>query len=178
MEKQDIKSMTQEELRAFLVSLGEKPFRTAQIYQWMHEKLASSFDDMTNLSKVLRQKLQDACEYVSLEKVRVQISQITEGIPVATTFATNHIRQIGIGLAKEFRHRRTGDKTHRRKLAKHSRMLFFFAVGATVGTVFCQLFVGKAIWVTILPLCIIFVTLLHADLTTEKNRVEQKPAGH
>ena len=75
MEKQDIKSMTQEELRAFLVSLGEKPFRTAQIYQWMHEKLASSFDDMTNLSKVLRQKLQDACEYVSLEKVRVQISQ-------------------------------------------------------------------------------------------------------
>ena len=63
MEKQDIKSMTQEELRAFLVSLGEKPFRTAQIYQWMHEKLASSFDDMTNLSKVL-------------EKVRVQISQI------------------------------------------------------------------------------------------------------
>ena len=68
--------MTQEELRAFLVSLGEKPFRTAQIYQWMHEKLASSFDDMTNLSKVLRQKLQDACEYVSLEKVRVQISQI------------------------------------------------------------------------------------------------------
>ena len=42
MEKQDIKSMTQEELRAFLVSLGEKPFRTAQIYQWMHEKLASS----------------------------------------------------------------------------------------------------------------------------------------
>ena len=76
MEKQDIKSMTQEELRAFLVSLGEKPFRTAQIYQWMHEKLASSFDDMTNLSKILRQKLQDACEYVSLEKVRVQISQI------------------------------------------------------------------------------------------------------
>jgi uncharacterized membrane protein YoaK (UPF0700 family) len=101
-----------------------------------------------------------------------------EGIPVATTFATNHIRQIGIGLAKELRHRHTGDKTHRRKLAKHSRMLFFFAMGATVGTVFCHLFVGKAIWVTILPLCVIFVTLLHADLTTEKNMVEQKPAGH
>ena len=37
MEKQDIKSMTQEELRAFLVRLGEKPVRTAQSYQWMHE---------------------------------------------------------------------------------------------------------------------------------------------
>ena len=55
---------------------GRKTIPDRQIYQWMHEKLASSFDDMTNLSKVLRQKLQDACEYVSLEKVRVQISQI------------------------------------------------------------------------------------------------------
>lgn len=86
MEKQDIKSMTQEELRAFLVSLGEKPFRTAQIYQWMHEKLASSFDDMTNLSKVLRQKLQDACEYVSLEKVRVRFRRSME--PASTCSAS------------------------------------------------------------------------------------------
>ena len=36
--RQDIKSMYQEELRAFLVSLGEKPFRTAQIYRWMRMK--------------------------------------------------------------------------------------------------------------------------------------------
>ena len=36
MEKQDIKSMTQEELRAFLVSLGEKPFRTVQILSLIH----------------------------------------------------------------------------------------------------------------------------------------------
>ena len=53
MEKQDIKSMTQEELRAFLVSLGEKPFRTAQIYQWMHEKLAVSYTHLT-LPTILR----------------------------------------------------------------------------------------------------------------------------
>ena len=76
MEKTDIKSLDYDELKDFFVSIGEKPFRAKQVYQWMHEKLASSFDDMTNLSKVLRQKLQDACEYVSLEKVRVQISQI------------------------------------------------------------------------------------------------------
>ena len=75
-EKTDIKSMNLEELKSYMESIGEKPFRAKQLYQWMHEKLASSFDDMTNLSKVLRQKLQDACEYVSLEKVRVQISQI------------------------------------------------------------------------------------------------------
>ncbi len=76
MEKCDIKSMTQEELRNFLTELDEKPFRAEQIYKWMHEKLAASFDDMTNLSKALRQKLKDSCEYVSLEQVKVQISQI------------------------------------------------------------------------------------------------------
>lgn len=101
-----------------------------------------------------------------------------EGIPVATTFATNHIRQIGVGLAKELRHRRTGDKSHREKLAKHSEMLFFFAAGAVVGTVFCHLLVGRAIWITALPMAVIFFSLLHADLTTERALVERKPSGH
>ena len=101
-----------------------------------------------------------------------------EGIPVATTFATNHIRQIGVGLAKELRHRRTGDKSHRPKLARHTEMLFFFASGAVVGTVFCHLLVGRAIWITALPMAVIFGTLFHADLTTERALVERKPSGH
>ena len=101
-----------------------------------------------------------------------------EGIPVATTFATNHIRQIGVGLAKELRHRRTGDKSHRPKLARHAEMLFFFASGTVVGTVFCHLLVGRAIWITALPMAVIFGTLLHADLTTERALVERKPSGH
>lgn len=101
-----------------------------------------------------------------------------EGVPVATTFATNHIRQIGVGLAKELRHRHSADKSHRRKLARHCGMLFFFILGAVTGTVFCHLLVGRAIWLTMIPLGIIFLTLLHADRTTEKELVEQKPAGH
>ena len=101
-----------------------------------------------------------------------------EGIPVATTFATNHIRQIGVGLAKEVRHRRTGDRSHRPRLARHAEMLFFFAAGAVVGTVFCHLLVGRAIWVTALPMAVILATLLHADLTTERALVERKPSGH
>ena len=127
------------------------------------------------------------------ESAPVQISQVAinfiasmqyntfrqaEGIPVATTFATNHIRQIGVGLAKELRHRRTGDKSHRPKLARHAEMLFFFASGAVVGTVFCHLLVGRAIWITALPMAVIFGTLLHADLTTERALVERKPSGH
>lgn len=101
-----------------------------------------------------------------------------EGVPVATTFATNHIRQIGVGLAKELRHRHSADKSHRRKLARHCGMLFFFILGAVTGTVFCHLLVGRAIWLTMIPLGIIFLTLLHADRTTEKELVEHKPAGH
>ena len=101
-----------------------------------------------------------------------------EGVPMATTFATNHIRQLGIGLAKEILHRHSEDKSHRVKILRHFQMLIFFVLGAVVGTVFCNLLVGRAIWVTLLPLGIVFGAMLHADLTTEKNMVEKKPAGH
>ena len=101
-----------------------------------------------------------------------------EGIPVATTFITNHIRQIGVGLAKEFHHRHSDNKSHRKKLITHAGMLFFFATGVIVGTVFCHLLLGRAIWLTIIPLGVIFINLLRADLTTEKSLVEKKPSGH
>ncbi len=56
-EKIDIKSLTFAELSAQLTELGEKAFRVNQIYQWLHVKLVEDFDDMTNLSKDLREKL-------------------------------------------------------------------------------------------------------------------------
>lgn len=46
------------------------------------------------------------------------------------------------------------------------------------GTVFCKLMLGRAIWLTLLPLGVVFAALLHADLTTERDMVERKPAGH
>lgn len=101
-----------------------------------------------------------------------------EGIPMATTFATNHIRQIGIGLAKEIKYFRTGNKAHRKKLTRHFEMLLFFVLGAVVGTVLCHLFSGKAIWATLIPFGIVFCTLFHADRTTEKDMFERKPLGH
>lgn len=97
---------------------------------------------------------------------------------MATTFATNHIRQIGVGLAKEIRHCHTKDKSHRKKLLQHSVMLIFFLVGSVVGTVLCSLFIGKAIWATLIPLGVILGTLLYADLKAEKDMMEKKPAGH
>ena len=127
------------------------------------------------------------------ESAPVQISQVAinfiasmqyntfrqaEGTPMATTFATNHIRQIGVGLAKELRHRKMGDKSHRPKLKKHFWMLLCFLAGAVIGTVLCNIFVGKAIWVTLIPFAVVFGALIHADFTTEKELMEQKPSGH
>lgn len=127
------------------------------------------------------------------ESAPVQISQVAinfiasmqyntfrqaEGVPMATTFATNHIRQIGVGLAKEVKHLHTKNRSHREKLLQHFEMLMFFLIGAVVGTVLCNIFVGKAIWATLIPLGVILATLLYADLVAEKDRMEQKPAGH
>ena len=72
----DIKSMTLEELQTYFIELGEKPFRAKQVYQWMHEKLVRSFDDMSNLSKDLREKLQSQGELTNLNMVQVQESAI------------------------------------------------------------------------------------------------------
>ena len=66
MEKTDIKSLNYEELQEFIKETGEKAFRAKQISQWMHEKLAEGFDEMTNLSGVLREKLKQTCIYTCL----------------------------------------------------------------------------------------------------------------
>ena len=55
--KKDIRAYEYEELQKELERLGEKPFRAKQIYEWLHVKLADRFDEMTNLSVKLREKL-------------------------------------------------------------------------------------------------------------------------
>lgn len=75
-EKTDIKSMTLEELMDYCTSLGEKPFRAKQIYEWMHVRLASSFDEMTNLPKNLREKLKEEASLTILTEEDLQISKI------------------------------------------------------------------------------------------------------
>ena len=55
----DIRSMNLEEMEALAISLGEKAFRGKQLFQWVHEKQADDFDEMTNLSAAFREKLKD-----------------------------------------------------------------------------------------------------------------------
>ena len=74
--RDSIKSMNLEELKSYMESIGEKPFRAKQLYQWMHEKQAASFDEMTNLSKNLRETLKEKADLTVLEEELVQISKI------------------------------------------------------------------------------------------------------
>lgn len=57
--QKDIRTLTKSEIEQILVALGEPKFRAKQIYEWLWQKGARYFDEMTNLSKDLRQKLND-----------------------------------------------------------------------------------------------------------------------
>ena len=76
MEKKDIASYSFEELQEEMLAIGEKGFRSRQIYSWIHEKLVDDFEEMTNLSKTLRQKLEAAYEIRRVEMEKRQISKI------------------------------------------------------------------------------------------------------
>jgi len=72
----DIKSMTLTELKKELEQAGEKSFRAAQLYDWMHCKLAAGYDEMTNLPLSLRSKLKGNYPYTSLLPIEVQESRL------------------------------------------------------------------------------------------------------
>ena len=76
MDKKDIRSYTLEELKTEMEGIGEKAFRAKQIYEWLHVKLADSFDEMTNLSKDLREKLSRQYRIPAVEMLERQISKI------------------------------------------------------------------------------------------------------
>lgn len=75
LEKTDIKSLDLQELMQFIVDLGEPKFRAKQLYDWMHVKLASNYDEMVNIPKTLKEKLLENTFYASLRPARVQVSK-------------------------------------------------------------------------------------------------------
>lgn len=72
----DIKSLTLKELKDEMQKMGEKPFRAKQLYEWMHVKLARSYEEMTNIPKSLIEKCKQNYEYTSVKEVMVQTSAI------------------------------------------------------------------------------------------------------
>lgn len=96
----DIKSLTLEELKEEMKALGEKEFRAIQLYEWMHRKMAGSYEEMTNLSKAFRERLCQEYSFTTLHMVKEQISkqdgtrkylfQLTDGNLVETVLMKYH----------------------------------------------------------------------------------------
>jgi 23S rRNA (adenine2503-C2)-methyltransferase len=71
----DLYELTEDELATLLKSWGEPNFRVKQLWDWLYEKRVSSFDEMTNLSKGLRERLKAEAKLGSLETVTEQASR-------------------------------------------------------------------------------------------------------
>lgn len=80
MDNYDIKSLTLPELTEVLKELGQPVFRAKQVFEWLHVKLADGYDDMTNLSKGLRETLKEKYPVTLLEEVTSLHSQTDETV--------------------------------------------------------------------------------------------------
>ncbi len=119
MEKiKDIRNLTNEELLAFFEEKGEKKFRAKQVMEWLWQKGAGSFDEMSNISIATRKLLSDnfllnkiklADEQVSSDRTikcafEVEPGKIVEGvlIPTASRMTACISSQVGCSLSCKF----------------------------------------------------------------------------
>jgi 23S rRNA (adenine2503-C2)-methyltransferase len=70
--KKDIRTLTKQDLRAFFVSNGDKPYRGNQVYEWLWQKSVHDFKDMTNISKETRQMLENhfTINHIQVDKMQ------------------------------------------------------------------------------------------------------------
>lgn len=99
-----------------------------------------------------------------------------EGIPMATTFITNHVRQIGINIAKRIRHR--DEEEAKRKMSRHGNIIIAFFAGGVIMTIASSYLKEGAIWLAMIPLSACFCVMLQSDLIYEKAMLDLKPHGH
>src|SRR5687767_5877217 len=85
-ELKNIRHLSLQELEEYFERLGEKKFRAKQVYEWLWQKHAHSFDAMTNLSKELRNKLADN---FSLPALVIDASQYSADGTVKSRFRTH-----------------------------------------------------------------------------------------
>jgi len=84
-EKNNIRGLSLQELEDYFQNLGEKKFRAKQVYEWLWQKQAHSFEAMTNLSKELRSKLN---EHFSLPALIIDATQYSADGTVKSRFKT------------------------------------------------------------------------------------------
>ncbi|MES1224005.1 MAG: 23S rRNA (adenine(2503)-C(2))-methyltransferase RlmN, partial [Bacteroidota bacterium] len=83
--QKNIRHLALSEIESYFEELGEKKFRAKQVYEWLWQKQAQSFDDMSNLSKELRNKL--SSEF-SLPALTIDATQYSADGTVKSRFKT------------------------------------------------------------------------------------------
>jgi 23S rRNA (adenine2503-C2)-methyltransferase len=117
-EKQSIRKLTIEELKGVMVRFSEKPFRAKQLFEWLWQKDAASFEEMSSLPKALREQLEGHyyIDHIELKDQQVssdktikcafntQQGNIIEGvlIPTSKRMTACISSQIGCSLACKF----------------------------------------------------------------------------
>lgn len=130
MQKTEIIGLSKEELSLFLEEMGEKTYRVKQLWQWLYFKGVKSFDEMTNLSKDLRLKLEEkfvltrpkiVTEQVSKDKTHKWLLEFSDGERVETVYIPELDRgavcistQVGCAMGCKFCH--TGSQKLTRNL--------------------------------------------------------------
>ena len=94
-----------------------------------------------------------ACQYNSFQK--------GGSIPMATTFCTNHVRQLSIFL---FRWTKTRDAASRRRVVTHLAMIACFVFGAMMISIFDEQLAEKTIWLAIVPAAAAAVFMIRQDI--------------
>ncbi|MCH2231223.1 MAG: 23S rRNA (adenine(2503)-C(2))-methyltransferase RlmN [Crocinitomicaceae bacterium] len=116
--KQNIRLLTLDGIKSALQEMGEKPFRGKQIFEWLWQKDAVTFEDMTNLSKSLRKKLNSSffIDHIELEDqqissdktikcaFKIEEGKVIEGVLIPTSSRTTACisSQVGCSLACKF----------------------------------------------------------------------------
>lgn len=117
-EKKNIRALTKDDLKKSFLEIGEKSFRATQVYEWLWQKNAVSFEEMTNLSLELREHLEEKffIDRISLEEEQVSSDRtikcafnvgpgkVVEGvlIPTANRMTACISSQVGCSLGCKF----------------------------------------------------------------------------
>lgn len=130
MEKKDLIGLSKEELAQELANIGEKPFRTKQLWQWLYFHGETDFEKMSNLSKDLRKKLSEnffisrpkvVTEQISVDKTHKWLLEFSDGQRVEMVYIPEEDRgavcistQVGCAVGCRFCH--TGSQKITRNL--------------------------------------------------------------
>ncbi len=100
-ERQNLVGMARIEMQSFFVSLGVREFHARQVLQWIYQRGITDFSQMTDLSKALRDQLQQLAQITVPETVTVQQSsdstrkwllRFEDGNCIDTVFIADHYR--------------------------------------------------------------------------------------